>query len=265
MSRFLGRLVHGQLNNFKELIKNVDILRTCLDKVSRESRLQQNAMRRPILEEHHHENYCDTKENLRAKVEELIASGTVDERDDQNTRLQKWYELVRYYYYIKFTHPDGPEVFTVLKKQISESDKKDMYNLICSLLDEYIDDHLLDNSKPEDQADTIKLNDILEYRKRVLGEDHSHIRAAVGENSGLGKTVKLDLGDEGKIFIDGASVPNTVTNEDKPADATVSMKWDDFVALSEGKLDPMMAFMQGKLKIAGDMMIAQKLAPLLKR
>jgi len=81
----------------------------------------------------------------------------------------------------------------------------------------------------------------------------------------LGKTVKLDLGDEGKIFIDGASVPNTVTNEDKPADATVSMKWDDFMALSEGKLDPMMAFMQGKLKIAGDMMIAQKLAPLLKR
>jgi putative sterol carrier protein len=56
-----------------------------------------------------------------------------------------------------------------------------------------------------------------------------------------------------------------VSNDDKPADATVSMKWDDFIALSEGKLDPMMAFMQGKLKIAGDMMIAQKLAPLLKR
>ena len=92
-----------------------------------------------------------------------------------------------------------------------------------------------------------------------------HIRSAVGDNSGLGKTVKLDLGDVGKIFIDGASVTNSVSNDDKPADATVSMKWDDFIALSEGKLDPMMAFMQGKLKIAGDMMIAQKLAPLLKR
>ncbi|MBB5661827.1 SCP2 sterol-binding domain-containing protein [Brevundimonas halotolerans] len=92
-----------------------------------------------------------------------------------------------------------------------------------------------------------------------------HIRAAVGDNSGLGKTVKLDLGDQGVIYIDGASVPNNVTNEDKPADATVSMAWDDFMALSEGKLDPMMAFMQGKLKITGDMMIAQKLAPLLKR
>ena len=62
-----------------------------------------------------------------------------------------------------------------------------------------------------------------------------------------------------------ASSPNSVTNEDKPADATVKMAWDDFIALSEGKLDPMMAFMQGKLKIDGDMMIAQKLAPLLKR
>ncbi len=90
------------------------------------------------------------------------------------------------------------------------------------------------------------------------------IRAAVGDNSGLGKTLKLDLGDTGKIFIDGASSPNTVTNEDKPADATVRLAWDDFMALAEGRLDPMMAFMQGKLKIDGDMMLAQKLAPLLK-
>ena len=98
-----------------------------------------------------------------------------------------------------------------------------------------------------------------------LAQVTEKIRAAVGDDAGLGKTVKLDLGDIGKIFIDGASAPNAVTNEDKPADATVSIGWDDFLALSDGKLDPMMAFMQGKLKIAGDMMIAQKLAPLLKR
>lgn len=90
------------------------------------------------------------------------------------------------------------------------------------------------------------------------------IRAAVGDNSGLGKTLKLDLGDTGKIYIDGASSPNAVTNEDKPADATIKLAWDDFIALAEGRLDPMMAFMQGKLKIDGDMMLAQKLAPLLK-
>jgi putative sterol carrier protein len=98
-----------------------------------------------------------------------------------------------------------------------------------------------------------------------LAQVTEHIRGAVGDSSGLGKTVKVDLGDVGKIFIDGASSPNTVTNDDKSADATVSISWDDFIALSEGKLDPMMAFMQGKLKIAGDMMLVQKLAPLLKR
>jgi len=98
-----------------------------------------------------------------------------------------------------------------------------------------------------------------------LAQVTEHIRGAVGENSGLGKTVKIDLGDAGKIYIDGASTPNTVTNDDKPADATVTMSWDDFIAMSEGKLDGMMAFMQGKLKIAGDMMIAQKLPALLKR
>jgi len=98
-----------------------------------------------------------------------------------------------------------------------------------------------------------------------LAQVTDHIRAAVGDNSGLGKTVKLDMGDAGKIYIDGASVPNSVTNEDKPADTTVTVSWDDFMAMSEGKLDGMMAFMQGKLKIAGDMMIAQKLIPLLKR
>ena len=46
-----------------------------------------------------------------------------------------------------------------------------------------------------------------------LAQVTEHIRGAVGDNSGLGKTVKLDLGDQGKIFIDGASTPNTVTND----------------------------------------------------
>lgn len=98
-----------------------------------------------------------------------------------------------------------------------------------------------------------------------LAQVTDHIRSAVGDNSGLGKTVKLDFGADGKIFIDGASSPNQVTNDDKPADAVIQISWADFTALVEGTLDPMMAFMQGKMKIQGDMMLAQKLGPLLKR
>ena len=37
------------------------------------------------------------------------------------------------------------------------------------------------------------------------------------------------------------------------------MKDEDFVALAGGTLDPMQAFMGGKLKIKGNMMLAQKL------
>ncbi|MGZ3305377.1 MAG: SCP2 sterol-binding domain-containing protein [Asticcacaulis sp.] len=90
------------------------------------------------------------------------------------------------------------------------------------------------------------------------------ITAAVGENSGLGKIVKFDFGDAGKILIDAAKVPNTVTNGDGAADTTIQVTIDDLMAMAKGSLDPMMAFMTGKMKIQGDMGVAQKLAPLLK-
>jgi predicted lipid carrier protein YhbT len=46
------------------------------------------------------------------------------------------------------------------------------------------------------------------------------------------------------------------------ADATVSVGFDDFQKLAQGALDPTMAFMQGKLKVAGDMGVAMKLQSL---
>lgn len=90
------------------------------------------------------------------------------------------------------------------------------------------------------------------------------ITAAVGENSGLGKVVKFDFGDIGKILINAAVVPNTVSNDDGPADTTIQIAIDDLMSMAKGSLDPMMAFMTGKMKIQGDMSVAQKLAPLLK-
>merc|ERR1712039_657747 len=51
--------------------------------------------------------------------------------------------------------------------------------------------------------------------------------------------------------------------EDSKADCTITMADADMVAMAEGKLDGMQAFMSGKLKIKGNMMLAQKLQGIL--
>ena len=78
--------------------------------------------------------------------------------------------------------------------------------------------------------------------------------------SDFDKKVKFDFGDIGKLFLDGEN--NVAKNEDEQADATIKVDWNDFMKLAQGQLDPTMAFMQGKLKIEGDMSVAMKLQSL---
>ena len=80
------------------------------------------------------------------------------------------------------------------------------------------------------------------------------MQTAVGADSGLGKTLKFDLKGEGFIYIDGA----TVTNDDKPADLTLTISLKDLIAMGQGKLDPMTAVMTGALRLS-DMGVAMGL------
>ncbi len=80
------------------------------------------------------------------------------------------------------------------------------------------------------------------------------MRAAVSANSALSKTLKFDLKGEGFIYIDG----DLVTNEDKPADLTLTLTIDDLKAMSHGQLAPMTAIMSRRLKVS-DMGIAADL------
>jgi putative sterol carrier protein len=76
-----------------------------------------------------------------------------------------------------------------------------------------------------------------------LDELTERMKAAVGDDSGLGKTLKFDLKGEGFIYIDSGSV----TNEDKPADLTLTVTIDDLRAMGRGELAPMSAVMTGRL------------------
>ena len=71
-----------------------------------------------------------------------------------------------------------------------------------------------------------------------------------GENGG---TWHVDIKDGGGTLQEGPAANPGVT---------ILMAADDFVALTDGKLDGTMAFMSGKLKVRGDMGLAMKLQSL---
>lgn len=76
-----------------------------------------------------------------------------------------------------------------------------------------------------------------------------------------GKRVKMDFGSEGAVMLDG--VAKEATAGDGPADTTIKVDWADWEAMSSGQLDGMTAFMQGKLKVEGDMSNAMQLQSVL--
>jgi putative sterol carrier protein len=84
------------------------------------------------------------------------------------------------------------------------------------------------------------------------------MRAKV-EGAGFERSVKFDCGGDGVIVIDGASVSTT----DAPADCTITLTKEDLEAIIAGDLSPTSAFMQGKLKVDGDMSIAMALSQVL--
>jgi putative sterol carrier protein len=72
------------------------------------------------------------------------------------------------------------------------------------------------------------------------------LRAAVAGGDGLDKSIKLDLGADGKILIAGKQV----SNDDAKADLTVTTTVETLKALREGALEPRSALRSGKLKVS---------------
>lgn len=79
------------------------------------------------------------------------------------------------------------------------------------------------------------------FQFEITGADSGNYSVAVGDGSA-------------KVSEGAADSPNV----------TVTMASNDFADMVEGRLDSMAAFMGGKLKVKGDMMLAMQLQSLLK-
>ena len=71
--------------------------------------------------------------------------------------------------------------------------------------------------------------------------------------------IKFNCAHEGVLVIN----KNQVTTEDIDAECTIDITKENLLALVKGELNPTMGFMQGKLKIDGNMGVAMKLGQLL--
>lgn len=94
----------------------------------------------------------------------------------------------------------------------------------------------------------------------TFDEIRNKIQSKLDRGTSLRARVLFDFGDDGALFIDTTSDPVTLIPERKDdADVTLSTSLDTFAAILNGTQDPNLAFMFGKLKIAGSMGLALKL------
>ncbi|NJO81472.1 MAG: SCP2 sterol-binding domain-containing protein [Blastochloris sp.] len=90
-------------------------------------------------------------------------------------------------------------------------------------------------------------------------------RFNTGAAAGMTKTLQWNIvGDESGVWafqiVDGIGqlIPGGV----ETPDITFTTSGEDWRAIAEGKQDPMKAFMSGKMKVTGDMMLAMKMPQL---
>jgi putative sterol carrier protein len=97
----------------------------------------------------------------------------------------------------------------------------------------------------------------------TLDEITRKLSKRVEGGAGLDTTLKFDFGPDGVIRIDDTRVPAVVDNQSLPTACTLSLALDDFKAIASGELNPVVAYMSGRLKV-DDVGIAMRLGSLLR-
>lgn len=94
----------------------------------------------------------------------------------------------------------------------------------------------------------------------MTSDEFEHkLRVAIAQLGNLSAIVKFDLGDEGQWLVDARQAIPSLSQDDGDADCTISTSQENLLKLLEGRLDPMLAYTLGKLKVQGAMGVAMKL------
>ncbi len=93
----------------------------------------------------------------------------------------------------------------------------------------------------------------------TLEEITEGMRARVGDDAGLSKSVKFDFGDDGVVRIDDTQSPTVVDNTPADTDTTIATSLDTFSQISTGAVSPQVAMMKGDIKISGDLGLVMQL------
>ena len=97
----------------------------------------------------------------------------------------------------------------------------------------------------------------------TLDEATAVIKNRVGDQAPVAAVILFDFAEDGVILLNGRETPPGVKNERQDADCTIHISLSSFEAMLEGKDNPQMAFMMGRLRVEGDMNVALQLSSIL--
>ncbi|HYD31954.1 MAG TPA: SCP2 sterol-binding domain-containing protein [Azospirillaceae bacterium] len=97
----------------------------------------------------------------------------------------------------------------------------------------------------------------------TIAEIEQTMRARAPQFRPLNARVRFVFDREGSLLLDATRTPVSLSHEDGEVACTIRISLENMGKLLTGKLDPMLAFTLGKLKVDGSKGIAMKLGGLL--
>jgi len=95
--------------------------------------------------------------------------------------------------------------------------------------------------------------------EQIISEAIDKLNSALSTLQAPSKSLKVNITNVGTIFASSTKI----AAEDLDSDTTITVSAPDFQALAAGKINPHLAFLQGKIKIAGDAGVALQWLPIL--